>query len=286
MSDHQITHKHPQPERPVDVSIKNSSKALGILERKWPVALVLSIFFGWIGLDAFYLGRTGKGILKLFTLGLFGILWLIDIIMIATKSVSGVVWKERNPRKSWLSEYKAVVIVLAIVFIAAIAAVASSSKDSSSGNNTAKSSANSTKTYRFNDRADKQAKDVELLPNESGTVGGVKLTVNDVKYATSLGEFDNADSGKTYLVANVSLENTSNKTEAYNEMAFRVQTASGQVLDGTVVTALTSPLNSGDLVTGGKVSGQVVFQLPIEMGHQYMIWKPGLESDRAIVQTK
>lgn len=34
--------------------------------------------------------EPGKGVLKLFTFGLFGILWLIDVIMIAAKSVRGV----------------------------------------------------------------------------------------------------------------------------------------------------------------------------------------------------
>ena len=41
-----------------------------------------------------------------------------------------------------------------------------------------------------------------------------------------------------------------------------------------------------DLVTGGKVSGDVVFLLPEETGHQYIIWKPGFESTRAIIQAK
>ena len=48
------------------------------------VALILSIFLGELGIDRFYLGYIGTGILKLFTCGGFGIWWLIDLIMIAT----------------------------------------------------------------------------------------------------------------------------------------------------------------------------------------------------------
>lgn len=48
------------------------------------VALLLSIFLGELGIDRFYLGYIGLGILKLITLGGFGIWWLIDLIMIAT----------------------------------------------------------------------------------------------------------------------------------------------------------------------------------------------------------
>jgi TM2 domain-containing membrane protein YozV len=46
--------------------------------------LVISIFLGELGIDRFYLGYTGLGILKLITAGGAGIWWLIDIIMIAT----------------------------------------------------------------------------------------------------------------------------------------------------------------------------------------------------------
>ena len=46
--------------------------------------LIISILLGELGIDRFYLGYTGLGILKLLTGGGLGIWWLIDIIMIAT----------------------------------------------------------------------------------------------------------------------------------------------------------------------------------------------------------
>ncbi|MCI7805341.1 MAG: TM2 domain-containing protein [Oscillospiraceae bacterium] len=47
-------------------------------------ALILSILLGELGIDRFYLGYTGLGILKLITGGGFCIWWLVDIILIAT----------------------------------------------------------------------------------------------------------------------------------------------------------------------------------------------------------
>lgn len=47
-------------------------------------ALLLSILLGGLGVDRFYLGYTGMGVLKLLTGGCFGVLTIIDIVNIAT----------------------------------------------------------------------------------------------------------------------------------------------------------------------------------------------------------
>jgi len=55
--------------------------------KDWMVTLLLSIFLGSWGIDRFYLGYTGLGILKLCTLGGCGVWWLIDVILIATNKM-------------------------------------------------------------------------------------------------------------------------------------------------------------------------------------------------------
>ena len=46
-------------------------------------AILLSALLGSLGVDRFYLGYTGMGVLKLLTGGVFGVMWIIDIINIA-----------------------------------------------------------------------------------------------------------------------------------------------------------------------------------------------------------
>jgi len=52
-------------------------------EKDWLVALIFSVLLGWLGVDRFYLGYVGLGILKLVTFGGCGIWCLIDVILIA-----------------------------------------------------------------------------------------------------------------------------------------------------------------------------------------------------------
>lgn len=54
-------------------------------EVNWTLTLVMSIVFGQLGVDRFIMGHIGLGILKLITFGGFGIWWLIDVILIATR---------------------------------------------------------------------------------------------------------------------------------------------------------------------------------------------------------
>lgn len=51
---------------------------------KW-VSFFLCLFLGCFGAHKFYEGKAGMGILYIFTAGLFGIGWIIDIISILCK---------------------------------------------------------------------------------------------------------------------------------------------------------------------------------------------------------
>ncbi|MGV8141010.1 MAG: TM2 domain-containing protein [Candidatus Woesearchaeota archaeon] len=66
-------------------SMKKSTVYVNVREVKWVLLLVMSIIFGWLGVDRFMMGKVGTGLLKLFTLGGLGAWWLIDLILIATK---------------------------------------------------------------------------------------------------------------------------------------------------------------------------------------------------------
>lgn len=73
-----------------DVCVKCGARLRRIAQegrKSWLIALLLSFFLGHLGVDRFYLGLIGTGILKLLIFGGFGIWWLIDLILIATNSL-------------------------------------------------------------------------------------------------------------------------------------------------------------------------------------------------------
>lgn len=67
--------------------VKCGAQLVRYSPKDWIVALILSILLGGLGVDRFYLGYVGLGILKLITLGGLGIWALIDIILIALNKI-------------------------------------------------------------------------------------------------------------------------------------------------------------------------------------------------------
>ena len=64
-------------------NVVNGGTVAGVSKKDKTVALLLCIFLGCLGIHRFYVGKIGTGILYLLTGAVFGIGWIVDIILIA-----------------------------------------------------------------------------------------------------------------------------------------------------------------------------------------------------------
>ncbi|MCE7748090.1 MAG: TM2 domain-containing protein [Candidatus Heimdallarchaeota archaeon] len=65
----------------VEVNVPGTYQ-VGPSQKSRLTALVLCLIFGWAGIHRFYVGKVGSGILYLLTVGIWGIGWAIDCIVI------------------------------------------------------------------------------------------------------------------------------------------------------------------------------------------------------------
>lgn len=99
------------------------------------------------------------------------------------------------------------------------------------------------------------------------SVGGYSATVSSLEFVQRLNDFE--DDG--YMVAEIEITNDSSRALPYNTFDWRIQTPNGQVLD----PGMHDNIGSGDLVPGGNVTGQVVWDVGSDVsGEYYIIFKP------------
>lgn len=67
-----------------NTNVNNNNRGYAKPKNKW-TAFILCLFLGFFGAHKFYEGKIGMGILYLFTGGLCGIGWIIDLISILLK---------------------------------------------------------------------------------------------------------------------------------------------------------------------------------------------------------
>ncbi len=66
----------------VNAEVNNHTVRRAVSDKSKMVALLLCVFLGVLGIHRFYVGKIGTGVLYLFTAGIFGFGWIIDIIII------------------------------------------------------------------------------------------------------------------------------------------------------------------------------------------------------------
>ena len=99
---------------------------------------------------------------------------------------------------------------------------------------------------------------------ESVESNGRILTVTKVDRNYDTGnQFSQPKTGREFVKATIEIENNSNSEISYSPFEFKVQDSNGNQKDLDAGTySLDLPFESGSLAGGGKVSGDMLFEVP------------------------
>ena len=94
-------------------------------------------------------------------------------------------------------------------------------------------------------------------------LNGARIVVNKVERSSG-NDFEKPKDGHEYVIVHIDIENIGNARLPYNAYDYRVRNSSGNITEALFITLnMDTALSSGELMSGGKVSGTLSFEQPI-----------------------
>lgn len=167
-------------------------------------------------------------------------------------------------------------ILIAIIVIASIGSGSgesgesansdeAASSDESANESTSTEDSNSEETTESNEKSnDESLEKTEFSVGEPVELNGQVITVTEVEKSYG-NEFDKPAEGKEYVIVHVKIENNGDRQISYNPFNFKMKNSNGQIEDqGLITIDQETSLSSGELATGGTVSGTLSFEQPVD----------------------
>lgn len=128
----------------------------------------------------------------------------------------------------------------------------------------------------------KQSKDKVYKIGDIIQVKDSKLTVNEVTKSSG-SEYDKPKSGYEFVIVKITLENIGNSPISYNPYDFKMQNSQGQITEQAFTTVdQDTALQSGELAPGGKITGTIPFEQPVNDPSLQLQYSPDYFSDELI----
>lgn len=141
------------------------------------VTWLLSLLLGIFGVDRFYLGKVGTGIIKLLTFGGLGVWYLIDLIMV----LAGAMRDKNNLALEGYDKTKLIAwIVTGVVVLASVAVGASNDGESAPSSQQSSSSSDSAAEEQETSEADADDAPAEAAPSGAPGIGDTARTDDGV----------------------------------------------------------------------------------------------------------
>lgn len=220
--------------------------------KSYLIAFLLSLFLGGLGVDRFYLGYIGTGVLKLLTLGGLGIWSLIDFITIFTNNKKA---KDSTSLKGYAENKKTALIILIIVFLISLTSafyylfVAASFFKALDKGVTITSNSDRTTTATIGTENEKKTGNNTVTPlGSTATAENFSIKVTKV-VPNPQTTGDKPDTGSQYLRIDLSLTNGSGGDSNFVPGSFFYKTSSGkELLEAHVFGNQGSPNKSVEII--------------------------------------
>lgn len=170
--------------------------------------------------------------------------------------------------KNWFAKHKILTVIIAIVLLGGIGAAMSGEKpaDTATSNNSTTDNPSEKKTEEKTD----------FVVGETIDIDSRKLTVNSVERNYQTGnQFSQPESGKEFVLVNVTIENGSKSDLTYSTFNFQLQDTNGVKHNENIMALSEGRLNTGTLAAGGKVTGNLVYEVPKDDSELKLVFESG-----------
>ncbi len=175
--------------------------------------------------------------------------------------------QEQKPKKK---SRKVLWIVLGVIVLLIIIGVASS------GGNSTPTKVGETNTNTVSTSTQYKVGDVIKI-------GDYTLTVNKAtRNWQSPADYDKPEAGKEYVLVEVTITNEGKSSASYNTFDFKMQDSNG-VQKTETFTMADNKLNSGSLAAGGKITGNLVYDVPQDDAGLKLLFNPTFWSQGVVI---
>ncbi len=172
--------------------------------------------------------------------------------------------------RNWFVQHKVISVILGIILLGAVISATGGGKTTT------------TTTGKSSTESKIAAAKSDYIVGEAASIDKQILRVTKATRNYSTGnEYMVPESGKEYVLVEVSIENNGTDQVSFNTFDFQVQDSSGVLKTETFVDA-ENKLNSGNLAPGGKVTGTMVFEVPAGDTGLKLVFKPSFWSNKTI----
>jgi Na+-transporting methylmalonyl-CoA/oxaloacetate decarboxylase gamma subunit len=123
----------------------------------------------------------------------------------------------------------------------------------------------------------------EYTVGEPIKIGDKTLTVTNVGDFVSSNEFDQPAEGKERIMVGVTINNDSDQPISYNVLDFKVEDSNGNRTSDIFAVDVPNQLSAGELAPGGKVSGNMAFEIPAGESNAKLVVTPSFWTNKRVI---